>query len=63
MFPKNVGMHEQIMNIKREFLKLQQRNSGEVEADDINYVPQPQGENLHILIHSMDAGSLKSEES
>jgi len=39
MFPKNVGMHEQIMNIKREFLKLQQRNSGEIEEDDINYVP------------------------
>jgi hypothetical protein len=55
LFPRNVGMHEQITNIKRQFTLLQKK--GGEDLDEVIL-----GETLYILIHSMDAGSLKNEE-
>lgn len=51
-FPKNVAIHEQINNIKREFLKIE--SSNKFEETDYNIV---------LIIHSMEQGALKHEDS
>ena len=70
IFPKNVGMHEQITNIKREFSKYHagkninsiKDNNNDMMENAFESGAVMTDENLYIVLHCMDAGQLKSEE-
>lgn len=67
-FPKNVNMHEQVLNIKRALTKNKSLKPTDEMIDqnenytDFSYVPNTNEDYLYIVIHSMDAGSLKTED-
>lgn len=81
-FPKNTSMHEKVIQLKQQFMMLEQHNKSaeihqvpdfsDVKIQDLLNIPdltpltqriQQEGEQVYIVIHSMDVGQLKSDEA